>query len=266
MFLPRAFQLLAGLTLATLLTGLPLRAQTVLFITNGDAATLQAVDTATGNLLYSATTTSLAYPIVVRDTIWLGHRDDTGSAIEYALANGLPTGNTAALPGTNFGNFVDGAAVGNFNYTLVAFTSSSTVYRTNLDWTNPVSAFTVSGNDIVGITYDTASGNLWISDQSSIYQYSLTGTLISQFAHAGSRGSLAYNPSSDTLWYVPNASGSPLLQYSKTGTLLQSLTVNGRSSNVWGAEFSVIPEPSTYALLGLGLAGLFWRHRRRLGG
>lgn len=237
--------------------------QTTLYFTNGDASSLQAVNVTTGQLSFSVTTHSLGYPIVVRDSIWLGHRDNNLTAREYALVDGTPTGNTATLSGNNFGNFVDGAVVGSFNYTIVAFSSSGTVYRANSDWTDPVSVFTVNGSDLVGITFDNSSGNLWISDQSTIYQYTLTGSLVSQFTHSGGRGSLAYQASTDTLWYVPNSTSSPLLQYGKDGQLLQSLAVAGRSGNVWGAEFQAIPEPSTYALLALGLGALVWLRRRR---
>lgn len=238
-------------------------AQTTLYFTNGDASSLQAVNVTTGQLTFSVTSHPLGYPIVVRDTIWLGHRDNGTSAREYGLGDGTPTGNTATLSSNSFGNFVDGAVVGSYNYTLSAFGSSATVYRTNSDWTNPESVFSVTGNDLVGITYDNNSGNLWISDQSTIYQYTLTGALVSQFNHTGSRGSLAYQASTDTLWYVPNTTSTPLLQYGKDGQLIQSLAVAGRSGNVWGAEFQAIPEPSTSALLALGLGALVWLHRRR---
>jgi hypothetical protein len=46
--------------------------------------------------------------------------------------------------------------------------------------------------------------------------------------------------------------------------LLQSLTTSARSGNAWGAEFSAIPEPSTYALLALGATLLGLAYRRQL--
>src|SRR5262245_37534461 len=113
------------------------------------------------------------------------------------------TGNQVNLPGPVLGNFVDGAVNGLFNYTLDAFfDKDTTVYRTNFDWTNPTPLFSIrGGNDYVGITFDTFAGNLWISDMNRIYQYGLDGDLLSQFTHAGGRGSLAYDTETDSLWY-----------------------------------------------------------------
>lgn len=267
----RPIRLVAGLLLVALLASQSLRAQSVLYITNGDASSLQAINTSTGAIIYSATSAPSDYAIAVRNTIWLRPYNGSLSSHEYSLATGAATGTTATINATAASEqWLDGTTDGTFNYTL-GWTGSSTVniYRANADWSNAALLFNTSplslGSDLMGITYDSASGNLWISGDTTISQVSMAGALVSQFTHTDSRGSIAYDPTTDTLWYVPNSTSSPLLQYSKTGTLLQSLTVNGRSGNVWGAEFQMVPEPSTYALLGLGLAGLFWRNRRRTG-
>jgi hypothetical protein len=240
-------------------------AQRIVYITNGDAQELQAIDVATGAINYTATTHSIGYPPAVRNAIWIGQRDNSGPSREYSLATGAFTGNQVTLTGPNFGNFVDAGVNGNVNYTLVAFVTSTTVYRTDPNWQNAVSMFSFSGSDIVGITYDSVTGTLWTSDQNNIYNYTLGGSFLSQFAQAGGRGSLAYEPATDTLWYVPNSSSSPLLQYSKAGALLNTVSTPTRSSNVWGAEFAVsaVPEPSTLLLGGLGAAGV-WATRKAM--
>jgi hypothetical protein len=242
----------------------------MIFVSNGDSSQLQAINTLTGAISYTATTHTIGYPIAVRDSIWIGQRDNAGQSVEYNLADGTPTGNSATLVGPNYGNFVDGAVNGNVNYTTLAFNGSTTVYQANADWTNPTSLFNIAGGDqFVGITFDGNLGTLWISDRNSIYQYSLAGGLLGSFAHSGDRGSLAWDPGDDTLWYVPNGSSSPLLQYSKAGALLQSLSTPTRSGNIWGAEFQVdgglgeIPEPATLTLMGAGLAGLYFLRRRK---
>jgi hypothetical protein len=209
-----------------------------LYVTDGDSSRLAIVDTDTGILLNTTTTHTLGYPIAIRDTIWIGYYG-TGdhTVFEYDLA-GTPTGNSSSvtsLRGT------DGAVNGNVTYTLApAFNATANVYQCDSNFGNPVSLFTVPGTDLVGITFDTVGGNLWISDSITIYQYNLSGTLISSFAHAGSRGCLAYDPTTDTLWYVSNNSNE-IRQYSKAGSLMQTMTVTGLSANNWGAEFASGP-------------------------
>ncbi len=235
----------------------------ILYVTDGDASRLAIVDTTAGTLLSTATTQPGQYPIAVSSTVWLGNYDGS-SASEYAL-NGVATGVTA--PATAVGA-TDGTTDGTVNYELGnAFSDSGTVYKANKDWTDPVALFdTVSGSDLVGIAYAAASRSLWVSDTATIYQYSLTGTLLSQFSKSSSRGSLAYDPSSDTLWFVANASNT-ISQYSTSGTLLNSESISGLSSNNWGAEFAIdatpVPEPGTMAILGAALASLGFMRKRR---
>lgn len=265
-------RLLARLLLIAAATGPALRAQTTLYLANGDASSLQAINTSTGAFTFNVTSSSSEYAIAVRDTIWLRPYSGPVTAHEYSITTGAPTGLTATISATTPSEqWLDGTTDGTFNYTL-GWTGGSTVniYRANGDWSGASLLFNTSplslGSDLMGITYDLASGNFWISGSSMISQIHFDGTtatLVSQFSHAGGRGSLAYQSTTDTLWYVPNSSSASILQYSKSGTLLQSLTTPTRSSNIWGSEFQMIPEPSTYVLLGLGLAGLLWRNRRR---
>lgn len=264
--------------LATLimLSGVSITANAnTLYVTNGDASRLAIVDTDTGILLNTTTTYTLGYPIAIRDTIWIGYYGTgTHTVFEYDLA-GTPTGNSASVSSV-LGT--DGAVNGNTNYTLAPAFSGATanVYQCDSNFGNPVSLFTVPGTDLVGITFDTVGGNLWISDSNTIYQYNLSGTLISSFAHAGSRGCLAYDPTTDTLWYVSNASNE-IRQYSKAGTLMQTINVTGLAANNWGAEFASgpytppeiasIPTMNEWGMIimSLMLAGTaFWMIRRRL--
>lgn len=239
-------------------------AASTLYVTNGDASRLAIVDTVSGAVTIKSTQQG-QYPIAVSSSIWLGNYFGPTTS-EYNLS-GVATGQTRPSQ-TVFA--VDGTTDGQYNYELGnAFSSSATVYRAGLDWSNPVAQFSVgNSNDYVGITYDSAAGSLWVSSASTMFQYTLTGTLLSQFNHSGSRGSLAYDGSSDTLWYVTNGSNT-IQQYSKTGTLLSSTNAPGLSSNNWGAEIAFVsgpsaaPEPATWAIMLLGFGGMGAALRRR---
>lgn len=245
------------------------RAQNVLYITNGDSSSLQAIDTVTGSILFSVTTSYWAYPIAVTSTsINLGYRENPGLSGQYNLLTGAALGTPSSPSGSpNWTQAVDGTSDGTHNYTFGSFNATSgssvTVYQTDANWNNPVALFNAPGSTPVGLAFDTAAGTLWINDYSHIYQFSLTGTLLSQFAIGNGYGGLAYQATTDTLWFVPNSTYLPLQQYSTSGTLLQSLTVSGRSSNVFGAEFQAIPEPATWELIVLGAPLLMLAARRR---
>lgn len=246
------------LVLSTLVPASAMAQSTALYVTNGDAARLARVQ---GGAVTTSTTHVRAYPIAVRNTIWLGdYNGAQPNSIEYSL-NGIATGNTALYTPVFA---VDGAVNGNTNYQLGnAFNSTATVYSANFNWTGQTAMFNVSGQDLVGITFDTVNGTLWISDRNNIYQYSLAGNLLGQFAHQSGRGSLAYEAVTDTLWYVPNGANN-IDQYSKAGAFLGSVSTPGLASNNWGAEFAntVVPEPASFAALGLGLIALRRRKRK----
>lgn len=258
------FTLLAGAAL----TGSEF-AQTV-YITNGDASQMQAIDVTTGAITYTATTHSIGYPIAVRNTIWIGQRDNTGPSREYDL-NGNFTGNSVNLSGGNTGNFVDGAVNGTTNYTITAFSTLGEVYSTQSDWQNPTLMFsTTTSTQWVGITYDPVLNRLWLADQTTFRRYTLAGVEEASFAHTADRSSIAYDPATNSLWLVPNNANAPLEHYATDGSFLGSVTTPTRSDNVWGAEFSAaaVPEPTTIALCSVAFAGAIatsrWGKKRRI--
>ncbi len=225
---------LAGAIVCAALAGTAANAQTsTLYVTDGDSSRMAIVQGGSATIVR---THNKGYPIVVNSSVWIGDYNGTQpNTIEYDLA-GTATG--------NFGPYspvfaVDAGTDGTRAFELGnAFNTNSTVYSLNADLSgSPTAMFNVSGSDIVGITYDSASGNIWVSDGNKLYQYTTGGSLVSSFAHSSGRGCIAYEAATDTLWYVTNGSNN-ITQYSKTGSLLQTISVPNLASNNWGAEFA----------------------------
>jgi hypothetical protein len=255
-----------GLTLGLLAAGVEPASAGLIYITDGDSGVLRGYDLTTGNQSFSASTFTFAYPIAVRDTVWIGHRDNnSNTAREYDKTTGAATGNTAVMSSGSRSQLLDGTTDGTYNYAIQWATGQ--VFRANLDWSGmsstPLFTTTVA-SDLMGITYDSGSGNLWVSNGNMAFEYTLGGSLVSSFAHTAGRGGLAYDATTDSLWFVPNIGSNALLQYSTSGVLLNTRSTPNRGGNFWGAEITaaVVPEPTTLALFGVGLAALHARRRR----
>ncbi|MDQ6911411.1 MAG: PEP-CTERM sorting domain-containing protein [Verrucomicrobiota bacterium] len=225
-------------------------------------------------------------PIAVNSTVrTLGFGNGNSYVgAEYTLA-GVPTGSTYAFPAALGSQEVDdGTTNGSFNYAWSV--SSGTAYQLNLDWTNPVSLFTLgnASGARLGITYDASNNSLWIAGFDGtigtlISDYSLTGTLLSSFniGH-GFSGALALDPADGTLWLSNLISGGTLTleQYTRsasgsfgaTQTMLSSQSYTGISDGAFGGEFrytgTVVPEPSTVFLGVIGVLALAFRRIVRL--
>lgn len=239
-------------------------AAAVIHITDGDSQQIMGIDLATGFVTYTTThqVSGLNYAISV-----------VGSNVSLASynSNSAVNLNTSGqfLSETSYsGGMVEGLdATSDGNKIYVASRwNNPTITQYDLDWSNPTALFSITANTSFnfGTAFDTAANTLWISSDTTIFQYSLTGELISSFAHGGGRGSLAIDNESGSLWYVPNIGSDALLQYAKNGNLMLTLFTEERLSNVWGAEISVtpVPEPSS-ALLGLAGVGFCLSRRRR---
>ena len=231
---------LTGAIACAALAGTAANAQTsTLYVTDGDSSRMAIVQ---GGIATIVTTHNKGYPIAVNGSVWIGDYNGTQpNTIEYDLA-GTATGNFAPYSAVFA---VDATTDGTRAYQLGnAFNTSSTVYSLNADLSGaPTAMFNVSGSDIVGITYDNASGNIWVSDRTTMFQYTTGGSLVSSFAHSSGRGCIAYEAATDTLWYVTNGSNN-ITQYSKTGSLLQTVSVPNLASNNWGAEFAFGGSPT----------------------
>jgi hypothetical protein len=205
-----------------------------LYVTDGDSQRLAVVRD--GALVAVKTTFVRGYPIAVNASAWIGdYNGQQPDAHEFDL-DGNPTG--ATVPYTAI-LAVDAGTTGGTTYQLGnAFNTNATVYAGDFDLQNASPIFDVTGQDLVGITYDAAAGTIWISDQATMYEYTTQGKLLRSFGHQSGRGCIAYEPASDTIWYVTNGSDT-ITQYSKDGAVLQTLNISGLASNNWGAEFAM---------------------------
>lgn len=192
---------------------------------------------------------------------------------QYTLA-GVYTGTDYAYPVTDPSvAFYDGTTDGNFNYSVDFQTGN--VYQMDRDWSNPVLLFdtTFGGFNALGITYDTGTGTLWVSQWGGdqVSNFTLGGTLLSFFNTGfGSISSLAYDPADGTLWMGSQGNKGTFSQFSAVGVLLSTETyANLLDQNTLGGEFNInptaIPEPASLSLVAVAAAvGVARRRRKRV--
>jgi hypothetical protein len=234
-----------------------------LFVINGTTVTTTAA-----NLDFAA-------PIAVSGTtVRTAGFNPSAAGNIYDLA-GNPTGGTATLP-NGLGNVYDATSDGLSNY-FVDF-SLGTVFRSNLDFSNPVQLTGAGFNNLgsgnfLGSTFDPTNNSLWISGWGAFEVRNISlvdGTVLSSFVPHNLNGtalqtmtSFARDPLTDTLW-MGAPSQNLFFQFSKSGVLLQTVSIPAiGGAFLLGGEFLAVPEPSTYALLALGFGGVIWFRRRR---
>mgnify|MGYP001165879763 CR=1 FL=1 len=229
------------------------------YITDGDASTMFIVQN--GSLQATKATYNLGYPIAVRNTIWLGHRDDAG-AFEYDLFGDATGGSSAG--GNGFSQLLDGATGIANNYGIECCGGPNSVTIADPDWSNQKVLFNLPGGaEGVGIAYATSTNTLFAMFffEMTVNEYDLNGTLLNRWNYQDQfEAALAYEASTNTLWTAQN-SGNIIRQYALDGTPLQTITVAGLGNfgNIWGGEMQ-IPAPGSLALVAAG--GLMFRRRR----
>jgi hypothetical protein len=191
---------------------------------------------------------------------------------EYALT-GTPL--AATYPNADWDSLYDGASDGTRNWSIAHndTASGNALVEGNANWQGLQVRF-VPGRQSSGVTWDARTASLWITNNSGgsdqVQRVDLAGNVLFEFpaVHDGGGYAIAWDPADDTLW-VPGAfsTAGSLFQYSKGGTLLQTVTVAGLG-NVVGAEFgsgaaveAVVPTLGGAALAGftllMALAGAY---------
>jgi hypothetical protein len=206
----------------------------------------------------------LGYPAAIRDSIWVGERDDSG-AREYTLG-GSPTGATST-GGNGFSQLLDGTAGRSNNFGVECCDVQISVTIANSDWSGQRVLFNIPFNGS-GIAYDGLSDTLYVSDEDgpTVRHYSLGGRLLDSFVLNQPLVGLAYEEVTDTFWGF-NRGSANLVAFNRAGLVLQEIDIPSFApSNPWGGEMpvsaAVTPEPGSMLLMGTG-AALIARARRR---
>jgi hypothetical protein len=185
----------------------------------------------------------------------------------YTLA-GVPTGDVYPVVPDTYDATSDGNSI--YGWNLV----TATLARYDLNWNFQQNMFSLGTNysyGFMGVTYDPQDNSIWLSPWSSgslnlsgsLYHYSLGGQLLGTFSLSSTNengNGLAYDPADNTLW-LHNWGALRYEHYSKTGTLLGTLTGPGINRG-YGAEFLMVPEPSTPALFGAAVLVVLLRRSR----
>lgn len=270
----RLTTLLGACVLLGLLAAMPAagRAQTLgpvstYFLTAGDQQKVHAIQGSSVVASFSTAGTGREYPLfVLNDSIVTVGPSTSETGRTYTFS-GVASGSATTYPVAN-GSAWDATTDGTYAY-FVDY-SLGTVYRTDLDFSNPVALFgNLGGGAFLGITYDASNNSLWLSGWSSnvVRNYSLAGTLLSSFTGpTSSLTSLALDPATGTLWMGSQQQQGNFWEYSRTGALLQSINLPSLANqNTLGGEFALaaVPEPATWIQLAAGALLLALGARRR---
>lgn len=223
------------------------------YLFDGDSSNAWVISN--GVVVNTFNTFSLGYPAAIRDSIWLGQRDDA-FAREYSLG-GTATGNVS-VGGGAFSQLLDGAAGSNGkNYGVECCGFSNSVTVANGDWSNQSVAFNLNDNG-AGIAYNTSDNTIYVSYFSTrIDRFSVTGENLGSIDFGQFLVGLAYDDTTDSIWGW-NRRTEHLVQFNAAGTVLQDFAVAGIAGNPFGGEMAIrdlpteVPEPATYSMLVLG--------------
>lgn len=254
--------------LVSLVVAAPLAAQqTSYYIIDGDSNTGYVVRDGTLQFTFSVSHQSDFASYGLRfdqGNFLVVNRNGTASR-EYNPF-GVFTGVSNNLGPQNLDQLLDGGTDGTSTYTA-RYGNNTGVYKGDMNFGNQSLLFSLG--DTYGVTY--GNGYVWAITENTMFQYTTGGAFVNSFGLGldGDRAAaLAYESSTNSLWFGANGTGD-LYNYGLDGTQLARITVEGLGGNYWAGEMmnvagtSVVPEPSTYALMTAGLLGLGVASRRR---
>lgn len=195
--------------------------------------------------------------------------DRDGSKTTNYTLSGV-AGSSTSNPGQSLDQFLDGGTDGTFTYAARCCSNADGIYKGNMNFGGMTQL--VSGFQASGVTY--GAGFVWATaiGDNVLRQFTTGGSLVNSWnlgSLGNSLGALAYESSTNSLWFGINNSNS-IYNYSLTGQQLNHLNVDGLGGNFWAGEMiagdavpSTVPEPSTYALMAAGLAAVAAVGRRR---
>lgn len=188
------------------------------------------------------------YPIAIRETIRTMGANEGDSGAEYDLF-GVDLGPRYVHPAGPSRSW-DGTTDGRFNYSI---DTGGSIYSFDLDWSNPVFLFKVSG--LGALTYDPDNDSLWVgvfSSSTSLTQYTMSGTVISSFSTGHTQNmAVALDHADGTLWIHDRNRQGTFEQWSRSGQLLQTVAVPGMSGqNALAGEFALVAPGLTLRLEG----------------
>lgn len=211
----------------------------------------------------------IAVGATVRTLGYCGNDPGCVNGKEYTLG-GVPTGSTYGMFPGCCGN--DGTTDGTHNYSVNYTVGGPGVTQFTSTWTSPVALGFATGGQL-GITYDPTDNTLWTSCylcNLGIQHWSLGGAPLGGFAAptadsasgADHRFALALDHADNTLWSY-NSLSNTMEHWTKTGVHLGDDFIFTGSELAHGAEFALVPEPTTLGLFGLALIGLAGMAARR---
>ena len=172
----------------------------------------------------------------------------------------------AAVITLNLNQFTDGSSPIGFGYNNGVITSD---YNDGIDgsWSPPFSmmGMILPARGTIGIQYGQNSGDGYYDASNTPLQY---GALIDAVLSYGTGGNIGVNESTGGYWAARFNAGDGTFNY---GYVQVDVTSSGMTFGMAGVETTPnlaitagsVPEPSTYALLGIGAMGLLMVLRKK---